>query len=122
MNKSQISYIFSFFALFAFIFIWDEMFLFTKNYVSTPNSAHLLTIFSLAPVIFLTPLNDRLFKKVFTVILLVPALVIVLKNLFSDQFLSATIVNLTWVVILYTLPISILLGLTKYFYYKIGQK
>ena len=84
MNKTQIIYIFSFLALFLFIFIWEELFLFTKNNVPIPNSAHLLTIVSLAPVIFLTPLNDHLFKKMLSLVVLVPALVIVLKNLSND--------------------------------------
>ncbi len=98
------------------------MFLFTKNNVPFPNIAHLLTIVSIAPVILLTPLNDLLFKKMASLIVLVPLLVVVLNNLSSDQFLATVMVNLTWVVLLYTLPISIILGLTKYFYYKIMQK
>lgn len=121
MNKNKVIFILSCAALFTSMMLWKEMFVFTKNGISYPNMAHFLTLISLAPVMLLTPLNDNLIRKILIIALLIPFLVIFLSNLPHGQFIPKTLVELTWAVLLYTVPVSILLGISRYLFFVASQ-
>jgi len=113
MNDSKVPFALSFAALTLSIVVWDEMFSFTKSATNFPDLAHLLTLTSLTPVIFFTPINRRIIQKTLTVALLVPALVIAISNWESVQILSETAIELMWVSLVYTVPVTIFLGILR---------